>query len=130
MGPASYTKWLPKEARGLQEFGSHVATCIHVLLSLRLLCRCSVSWSPDRNPVDPDVAAGMSTGFIAQLHDFALGFPGARPSRCGPDEYAVPQLNSNVPCKCLWQVHGTMTSVSGLPQIDSGGLIVASPEAS
>ena len=72
----------------------------------------------------------MSTGFIAQLHDFALGFPGARPSRCGPDEYAVPQLNSNVPCKCLWQVHGTMTSVSGLPQIDSGGLIVASPEAS
>ncbi|CAL1158597.1 unnamed protein product [Cladocopium goreaui] len=56
--------------------------------------RCSVAWSPDRNPVDPDVAAGMSTGFIAQLHDFALGFPGARPSRCGPDEYAATILQT------------------------------------
>ena len=75
--------------------GSHVAT--FSLLRRYLLCRCSVAWSPDRNPVDPDVAAGMSTGFIAQLHDFALGFPGARPSRCGPDEYAVSCLNSSLP---------------------------------
>ena len=71
--------------------------CSHIFLATSLCARCSVAWSPDRNPVDPDVAAGMSTGFIAQLHDFALGFPGARPSCCGPDEYAVPCLNSSLP---------------------------------
>ena len=56
--------------------------------------RCSVAFSPDRNPVDEDVATGVSVGFVRQLHDFLLGFPGRQPCRCGPDRFAAAWTHS------------------------------------
>ena len=51
--------------------------------------RCSVAFSPDRNPIS-DVPTEWSVGFLRQLHDFCLGRVSKTPQRCGPDPFAVP----------------------------------------